>query len=54
MTKISSQIREKIAKDANYRCEYCLIPEKFLATTFHVDHIISLKHGGLTIIENLA
>jgi HNH endonuclease len=35
-------------------CEYCLIAE---ADTFYgceVDHIISLKHGGSSELENLA
>jgi hypothetical protein len=54
MNKISNKIREFIAKRANFCCEYCHIPEKFLATTFHIDHIISQKHGGVADIDNLA
>jgi len=30
------------------------MPERFALFTFHIDHIISLKHGGATILENLA
>jgi 5-methylcytosine-specific restriction endonuclease McrA len=38
----------------NLLCEYCLIAE---ADTFYgcqVDHIISLKHGGSSEVDNLA
>ena len=51
---ISYLMRLKIAIRAKYCCEYCLMPEKFLATIFHIDHIISRKHGGKTILANLA
>lgn len=51
---ISDKLRQQISKRAGYRCEYCLIPERFLATFFHIDHIRSLKHGGQTTIGNLA
>ncbi len=54
MIKISNKLRELVAVRAKFCCEYCLIPEKFLATTFHIDHIVSQKHGGLTEIDNLA
>jgi HNH endonuclease len=51
---ISEKLREIIASRSNFKCEYCLIPEFFLATNFHIDHIRSRKHGGKTILENLA
>jgi HNH endonuclease len=54
MIRISEKLRQQVAKNADYRCEYCLTPEFFLATTFHIDHIRSIKHGGKTISENLA
>ena len=52
--KISELIRQKIAEKANYRCEYYLLPEKLSYYAFHIDHIICLKHGGNSDIENLA
>jgi hypothetical protein len=52
--KISEKMRQVVAKRANFKCEYCLIPEIFLATTFHIDHIRSQKHNGKTILDNLA
>ena len=51
---IPENLRQQVAKRANYCCEYCLFPEVFLATIFHIEHIRSLKHGGKTILINLA
>lgn len=47
-------LRRKVAERAAHCCEYCRMPEAFLATNFHVDHIRSIKHGGKTSPENLA
>ncbi len=52
--KISETLRFQVSLRARNSCEYCLVPEAFLATVFHVDHIRSLKHRGKTILENLA
>ena len=54
MIRISEKLRQQIAENANFKCEYCLTPEFFLATTFHIDHIRSIKHGGKTLLQNLA
>jgi hypothetical protein len=51
---ISDILRLFVAQRAGFRCEYCLLPEYASFYTFHIDHIISLKHGGLTTKENLA
>ena len=53
-TYIPVSIRNLVAQRANRRCEYCLLLEKHSFLSFHVEHIISLTHGGETIIENLA
>ncbi|HKK79006.1 MAG TPA: HNH endonuclease signature motif containing protein, partial [Phaeodactylibacter sp.] len=47
-------MREIVAKRAQYRCEYCQIQENRTFYKFQVDHIISVKHGGITEIDNLA
>jgi HNH endonuclease len=52
--RISDPIRRQVAERAECRCEYCLMPEQFLASIFHIDHIRSRKHGGKTILINLA
>ncbi|MBD2611191.1 MAG: HNH endonuclease [Nostoc sp. ZfuVER08] len=51
---ISKELRQLVVKKASGRCEYCLIHQDFSIYTHEVDHIIALKHGGETIIENLA
>lgn len=51
---VPNSLRQQIAKRAGFCCEYCLVPERFLATIFHIDHIRSIKHGGATLPENLA
>jgi hypothetical protein len=51
---ISAELRHTVADRAKQLCEYCLIAE---ADTFYgceVDHIISLKHGGSSELDNLA
>lgn len=35
-------------------CEYCRMPQEFDDLPFQIDHIIAIKHGGSTSIENLA
>jgi 5-methylcytosine-specific restriction endonuclease McrA len=51
---ISPALRKLVAVRANHQCEYCRLHEQFSFFHFHMDHIISLKHGGKTTAENLA
>ena len=51
---ITEPLRLLVARRANLRCEYCLLPEDASFYTFHIDHIISIKHGGLSASDNLA
>lgn len=51
---IADDMRQMVAERANFRCEYCYLPEIHAFFSFHIDHIIPLKHGGLTTIDNLA
>ncbi|MBK9335673.1 MAG: HNH endonuclease [Lewinellaceae bacterium] len=51
---VSAVLRRQVAERAGFRCEYCLVPERFLATVFHVDHVRSIKHGGTSMPDNLA
>jgi HNH endonuclease len=50
---ISVEIRRFVADRADYLCEYCLIAEEDRLSGCHVDHIISVKHGGSSTPENL-
>jgi HNH endonuclease len=51
---ISKFLKEKVAKRARFQCEYCLISEEVSFYIFHIEHIKSVKHGGLSILQNLA
>ncbi len=51
---ISEVIRLKVKERANYRCEYCLIHQEDFFFPFEIDHIISLRHEGKTVLNNLA
>jgi len=51
---ISDDLRQTIADRANLLCEYCLIAETDTFYGCEVDHIISLKHGGSSELDNLA
>lgn len=50
----SEQLRWKVAKRANFRCEYCKIHQDDMFISFEIDHIVAQKHGGGNEIENLA
>ncbi len=51
---VSPELRQLVAARAYHRCEYCLIREEDTFFGCEVDHIISIKHGGTTIEDNLA
>lgn len=51
---ISENLRKEIAKRANYRCEYCKIPQLPIQLKHEPDHILPRKHGGGNSLENLA
>jgi HNH endonuclease len=50
---VNPKLRKTVIVEANDRCEYCRIKQAFIEYLFHLDHIISLKHGGLTNRLNL-
>ena len=51
---IPSKLRKLVVERSGVCCEYCLLLEQFSFFKFHIDHIISLKHGGETVLGNLA
>ena len=51
---VSAELRRLVATRARGLCEYCLIHESDTFVGCQVDHLISEKHGGLTIETNLA
>jgi len=52
--KIPGSLRRQVAARAGYRCEYCRRPEMDSFLRYQSGHIISRKHGGKTILSNLA
>ena len=52
--RISAALRRQVRERASGRCEYCLLTEVKAFFPHEPDHIISRKHGGETVLENLA
>ncbi len=52
--KIPERIRKLTAERAKFICEYCQLPDLGAGISFHADHVLASKHGGLTVLENLA
>lgn len=51
---MDSSLVDEVGARAKGICEYCLIPQRFDALTFQVDHVIARKHHGTDDFENLA
>ena len=51
---ITPALRSDVVLRAHRCCEYCLIHENDTAFRPQVDHIVSRKHGGNSLFENLA
>jgi hypothetical protein len=52
--EVSQAQRRLVADRAGRLCEYCLVHESDVYHGCEVDHVISIKHGGPTVAENLA
>ena len=51
---IPQSVRKFVAERANYRCEYCRVAAIDSNFAYHIEHIISKKHGGSDHPDNLA
>jgi hypothetical protein len=47
-------LEQLVWQRANRHCEYCQIPADISLLPFQIDHIIAIKHGGQTTLDNLA
>jgi hypothetical protein len=47
-------LQRQVRLRASDRCEYCRIAQVSQEATFHVDHVIPRRVGGVTSLENLA
>ena len=54
MSDIEPALRELVRSRAAGVCEYCRISERFTLAEHEIDHVIAVKHGGQTVVENLA
>lgn len=54
MSVVPAAMRRQVRERANGCCEYCCLPDIISSYPFHVDHIISQKHDGQTLLINLA
>ena len=55
MSNLISEASRLLAKTrADRLCEYCLTREDDCLFALQIDHIISVKHGGSAVLENLA
>jgi hypothetical protein len=54
MMAISSRLRDRVARRAGNRCEYCRLSQVGQEASFHIDHVVPLSDGGPATIENLA
>lgn len=51
---VSANLRQLVRQRARTLCEYCRLAEEDAFFAHEPDHIIAEKHGGQTIVENLA
>ncbi len=50
---LSGEQRRFVRERAGNCCEYCRVGEEDRFSFFQIDHIISVKHGGMDEMENL-
>jgi hypothetical protein len=51
---IPDALRLAVKERANYCCEYCRLHQDDFFFPFEMNHVLSMRHDGPTIIENLA
>lgn len=51
---VSKLVRNLVIERAGNRCEYCKTPHLLANLDFHIEHIIGVQHGGLSLPDNLA
>lgn len=45
---------EEVIRRAGERCEYCRMHQALQGAAFHIEHIVPLSKGGLTVLDNVA
>ena len=54
MAYIAESLRRQVIDRAGQACEYCTLPDALSFYPHEIDHVVALKHQGLTVAENLA
>jgi hypothetical protein len=54
MPDTGGALRDLVRLRAAGLCEYCRISERFTLAEHEIDHVIAVKHGGQTVVGNLA
>ncbi len=54
MTRPPAALRRQVIERARQCCEYCLVHQELVASAHQVDHVVAEKHGGETVLGNLA
>lgn len=54
MKRIDAALIREVWRRADARCEYCQLPQECDERPYEIDHAIARKHGGLTVLANLA
>lgn len=52
-TYIPLELRQRVARQAGFRCGYCQTSEAIVGTPMEIDHLIPELRGGATVEENL-
>lgn len=47
-------LRNAVWERAQWRCEYCRMPQRAVDATFHIEHIVARQHQGSDDESNLA
>jgi hypothetical protein len=50
---ISRQRKKEVRERAGDCCEYCHFARNVAGISFHVDHVLAIKHGGSNDTDNL-
>ncbi len=53
-SEVSAALRRSVIEISQGKCEYCTLHQDFSIYTHEIDHVIVMKHGGRTVMENLA
>ncbi len=50
---MTRSLRQLVRERADYRCEYCHLPESAApASPFHLEHVVAKQHGGSDQADN--